>query len=95
MRFQDSQALARAILNTSWEFHLVSSDEILNTQRRLTQPNRQGDAEYFAIAIEQQCPIITTQAHSLEMVEGLEILQIQSHLWASDGALEAFPPEEY
>jgi hypothetical protein len=94
LSFEDSQALARAILNTSWEFHVVNSDEILNIQRCLTQPNRQGDAEYFAIAIEQQCPIITTHAHPLEIVEGLEILQIQSHIWASDGALDAFSPDE-
>jgi hypothetical protein len=92
--FEDCQALARAILDTSWEYHLVNSDEILSMQRRLTMPNRQGDAEYFAIALEQQCPIITTQAHPLEIIAGLEVLQVQTHSWADNGALEDHPPEE-
>ncbi len=92
--FEDCQALARAILESNWEYHIISSDDILTMQQQFKTPSVQGDAEYLAIAQELQCPIITTQAHPLEAVGNLEVIQLETHVWASAGAIEDFPPNE-
>jgi hypothetical protein len=89
---ENTKILARTILQTNWEYHIPSSDEIIQMQHTLTGNALSGDAEYLCVAEQQACSVITTAAHPLLSSSQQDIVQIQTHPWADLGALEDFPP---
>jgi hypothetical protein len=91
--FADCQTLTRTILETGWEYHIASSDEILEMMQTQILPFERGNGEYLAVAQTLGCPLVTTSAHPVSSTAAVEILFAEQHPWSGDGAIDSNPPD--
>jgi hypothetical protein len=88
-------AMAEDIFATTWEFHLPTERDMLESYKVLGFPMNTY-AEYLTVAVERNCTIVTADQEFVESVKKsgsrVEIVYVTDHPWSQPGALENDPP---